>query len=39
MQSASNPVRTRMDAVMRAIGKRGYLADWTNESPAQEKWR
>jgi small-conductance mechanosensitive channel len=28
-----------MDAVMRAIGQRGYLADWTNESPAQEQWR
>ena len=28
-----------MDAVMRAIGQRGYLADWTNESPEQEKWR
>lgn len=28
-----------MDAVMRAIGKRGYLADWTNEAPAQEAWR
>ncbi|MBQ9058732.1 MAG: mechanosensitive ion channel [Atopobiaceae bacterium] len=27
------------DAVMRAIGARGYLADWTNESPAQEQWR
>ena len=27
------------DAVMRAIGRRGYLADWTNESPAQEAWR
>ena len=27
------------DAVMRAIGQRGYLADWTNESPAPEKWR
>lgn len=27
------------DAVMRAIGQRGYLADWTNESPAQEQWR
>lgn len=28
-----------MDAVMRAIGKRGYLADWTNDNPAQEQWR
>ena len=28
-----------MDTVMRTIGQRGYLADWTNESPAQEKWR
>ena len=28
-----------MDAVMRAIGQRGYLADWTNESSAQEQWR
>lgn len=28
-----------MDAVMRAIGQRGYLADWTNEAPAQEQWR
>lgn len=28
-----------MDAVMRAIGKRGYLADWTNDAPAQETWR
>ena len=27
------------DAVMRALGQRGYLADWTNESPAQERWR
>lgn len=27
------------DAVMRAIGQRGYLADWTNESPAQGRWR
>lgn len=27
------------DAVMRAISQRGYLADWTNEMPAQEKWR
>ncbi|MBQ9007427.1 MAG: mechanosensitive ion channel family protein, partial [Atopobiaceae bacterium] len=25
-----------MDTVMRTIGKRSYLADWTNESPAQE---
>ena len=28
-----------MDAVMRAIGQRGYLADWTNDNPDQEKWR
>ena len=28
-----------MDAVMRAIGQRGYLADWTNDQPAQERWR
>ena len=28
-----------MDVVMRAIGQRGYLADWTNENPAQEPWR
>lgn len=28
-----------MDTVMRTIGERGYLADWTNESPAQEQWR
>ncbi len=28
-----------MDVVMRAIGQRGYLADWTNENPAQEQWR
>lgn len=28
-----------MDAVMRAIDQRGYIADWTNEAPAQEKWR
>lgn len=28
-----------MDAVMRAIAQRGYLADWTNESEAQEQWR
>jgi len=28
-----------MDAVMRAIGRRGYLADWTNDAPAQEAWR
>ena len=28
-----------MDAVMRAIGQRGYLADWTNDNPAQEQWR
>jgi small-conductance mechanosensitive channel len=28
-----------MDAVMRAIGQRGYLADWTNDIPAQEPWR
>ena len=27
------------DAVMRAIDDRGYLADWTNESPAQQQWR
>lgn len=27
------------DAVMRAIGQRGYLADWTNESPDQAQWR
>lgn len=26
------------DAVMRAIGQRGYLADWTNEAPQQEQW-
>jgi small-conductance mechanosensitive channel len=28
-----------MDAVMRAIGQRGYLSDWTNEEPGQEQWR
>lgn len=28
-----------MDAVVRAIGKRGYLADWTNDAPGQEAWR
>jgi small-conductance mechanosensitive channel len=28
-----------MDALMRAIGQRGYLADWTNDSPDQEQWR
>lgn len=28
-----------MDVVMRAIGQRGYLADWTNENPVQEQWR
>lgn len=28
-----------MDVVMRAISQRGYLADWTNEQPAQEAWR
>ena len=28
-----------MDVVMRAIGQRGYLADWTNENPIQEQWR
>ena len=28
-----------MDAVMRAIGKRGYLADWTNDTPEQQLWR
>ena len=28
-----------MDAVMRAISQRGYLADWTNDNPDQEKWR
>ena len=28
-----------MDAVMRAIGQRGYLADWTNDNPAQDQWR
>ena len=28
-----------MDAVMRAIGQRGYLADWTNDTPDQEQWR
>ncbi len=28
-----------MDVVMRAIGQRGYLADWTNDNPAQEQWR
>ena len=27
------------DAVMRAIGQRGYLADWTNDNPAQDAWR
>lgn len=27
------------DAVMRVIARRGYLADWTNENPAQEQWR
>ena len=27
------------DAVMRAIGQRGYLADWTNDNPAQNQWR
>lgn len=27
------------DAVMRAIGQRGYLADWTNDIPGQEAWR
>ncbi|MDO5118605.1 MAG: mechanosensitive ion channel family protein [Coriobacteriales bacterium] len=27
------------DAVMRAIGQRGYLADWTNDDIAQEQWR
>lgn len=26
------------DAVLRAIGQRGYLADWTNDNPAQEPW-
>ncbi len=26
------------DAVLRAIAQRGYLADWTNDSPAQEPW-
>ena len=26
------------DAVLRAIGQRGYLADWTNDSPAQQRW-
>ncbi len=26
------------DAVMRAIGQRGYLADWTNDAPAQQRW-
>ncbi|MDO5107490.1 MAG: mechanosensitive ion channel, partial [Coriobacteriaceae bacterium] len=28
-----------MDAVMRAIGQRGYLADWTNDNPLQDAWR
>ena len=28
-----------MDAVMRAIGQRGYLADWTNDDPMQDSWR
>lgn len=28
-----------VDAVMRAIGARGYLADWTNDSPGQVPWR
>ena len=28
-----------MDAVMRAIGQRGYLADWTNDDPMQDAWR
>jgi len=28
-----------MDAVMRAIGQRGYLADWTNDAPTQQVWR
>ena len=27
------------DAVMRAIGQRGYLSDWTNDTPDQEQWR
>lgn len=27
------------DAVMRAIGQRGYLADWTNDNPGQQQWR
>ena len=27
------------DAVMRALGQRGYLADWTNDNPTQERWR
>ncbi len=27
------------DVVMRAIGQRGYLADWTNDTPHQEQWR
>ena len=27
------------DAVTRLLSQRGYLADWTNESPAQEEWR
>ena len=27
------------DAGMRALGQRGYLADWTNDNPAQAQWR
>ena len=27
-----------MDVVMRAIGQRGYLSDWTNKTSAQEQW-
>lgn len=27
------------DAIVRAIAQRGYLADWTNDSPDQKPWR
>ena len=38
IKDISHPTNA-MDAVMRAIGQRGYLADWTNDDPMQDAWR